>query len=72
MLGSNTLETAIGIFAFLLMSTIYTAIRRVIEARLNTRTAYLEQGIRQLLNDIVALLNTGPDEELLISKGGIA
>lgn len=46
------LEIAIGIiFVFILVSTICTAIREGIEARLKTRAAYLEHGIRQLLND---------------------
>jgi hypothetical protein len=52
MLGSNILEVAMGIiFVFILVSTICTAIREGIEARLKTRAAYLEQGIRQLLQD---------------------
>ena len=46
------MEIAIGIiFIFILVSTICTAIREGIEAKLKTRAAYLEQGIRQLLND---------------------
>jgi hypothetical protein len=52
MFGSNILEIAIGIiFVFILVSTICTIIREGIEAKLKTRAAYLEQGIRQLLND---------------------
>lgn len=52
MFGSNILEIAIGIiFIFILVATICTAIREGIEAKLKTRAAYLEQGIRQLLND---------------------
>ncbi|MDB5086915.1 MAG: hypothetical protein JWR09_909 [Mucilaginibacter sp.] len=52
MFGSNILEIAIGIiFVFILVSTICTAIREGIEAKLKTRAAYLEQGIRQLLHD---------------------
>lgn len=52
MLGSTILEVAIGvIFIFLLVSTICTAIREGIESKLKSRAAYLEQGIRQLLND---------------------
>src|SRR3954463_7293047 len=52
MFGSNILEIAIGlIMMFILVSTICTAIREGIEAWLKTRAAYLEQGIRQLLND---------------------
>ena len=52
MFGSNVLDIAIGlIMVFILMGTICTAIREFIEAKLKTRAAYLEQGIRQLLND---------------------
>lgn len=52
MFGSNTLEIAIGIILiFILVSTICAAIREGIEAKLKTRAAYLEQGIRQLLHD---------------------
>ncbi|WP_211710139.1 hypothetical protein [Mucilaginibacter xinganensis] len=39
------------IFVFILVSTICTAIREGIEAKLKTRAAYLERGIRQLLHD---------------------
>lgn len=50
MFGSNVLEIAIGlIFVFILVSTICAAIREGIEAKLKTRAAYLEHGIRQLL-----------------------
>jgi hypothetical protein len=46
------LEIAIGvIFVFLLVSLIASAIRELIEAKLKTRAAYLEQGLRELLND---------------------
>jgi hypothetical protein len=46
------LEVAIGlIFVFLLVSIICSAIREGIEARLKTRAAYLERGIRELLHD---------------------
>jgi len=52
MFGSSTIEIIIGIiFVFILVSTICTAIREGIEAKLKTRAAYLEQGIRQLLDD---------------------
>jgi len=52
MFGSGTIEIIIGIiFVFILVSTICAAIREGIEAKLKTRAAYLEQGIRQLLND---------------------
>jgi hypothetical protein len=50
--GSAMLEVAIGIiFVFLLVSIICSAIREGIEARLKTRAAYLERGIRELLHD---------------------
>ena len=52
MFGSSTIEIIIGlIFVFILVSTICAAIREGIEAKLKTRAAYLEQGIRQLLSD---------------------
>lgn len=52
MLGSNIIEIAIGvIFVFILFSTLCTAVREGIESWMKTRAAYLEQGIRQLLND---------------------
>ncbi len=52
MFGSNVFEVAIGIiFVFILVSTICTAVREGIESWLKTRAAYLEKGIRQLLND---------------------
>jgi hypothetical protein len=53
MLGSTMLDVAIGIvFVFVLMSTVCSAIREAIEAKLKTRAAYLEQGIRELLHDL--------------------
>ncbi|HKE57267.1 MAG TPA: hypothetical protein VKB46_11210, partial [Pyrinomonadaceae bacterium] len=52
MFGSNILDVAIGIiFLYILISIICSAIRESIEARLKTRAAYLEHGIRELLND---------------------
>ncbi|UKT65391.1 hypothetical protein [Pedobacter mucosus] len=52
MFGSNTIEIALGlIVVFILLSIICTAIREGIEAFFKTRAAYLEQGIRELLND---------------------
>ncbi len=52
MLGSSTLEVAVGIITvYILVATICSAIREGIEAWLKTRAAYLEHGIRQLLND---------------------
>lgn len=55
MFGSVILDVAIGmIFVFLLVSVICSAIREGIEALLKTRAAYLEYGIRELLNDVEA------------------
>jgi hypothetical protein len=52
MFGSVTLEVVIGvIFVFLLISIICSTIREGLEAILKTRAAYLEHGIRQLLQD---------------------
>jgi hypothetical protein len=52
MFGSTVLDVVIGIvFVFLLMSTLCAAVREMIEARLKTRAAYLERGIRELLQD---------------------
>lgn len=52
MFGSQILEVAIGIiFIFILVSIICSTIREGIEAWLKTRAAYLEYGVRQLLND---------------------
>ena len=52
MFNSEILEVAIGvIFVFLLMSIICSSIREGIESWLKTRAAYLEHGIRTLLND---------------------
>lgn len=46
------LEVAVGIiFVFILVSLICSAIKEGIEAWLKTRAAYLEHGIRDLLND---------------------
>src|SRR5215471_12073920 len=46
------LDVVIGvIFVFLLVSTICSAIREGLESILKTRAAYLERGIRELLND---------------------
>ena len=53
MLGSTMLDVTIGIvFVFVLLSTVCSAIREAIEAKLKTRAAYLEQGIRELLHDL--------------------
>ena len=52
MFGSVTLEVAIGlIFIFLLVASICSALREGIEAWLNTRAAFLEHGLRELLKD---------------------
>ncbi|MET0298457.1 MAG: hypothetical protein ABW036_01805 [Flavitalea sp.] len=52
MFGSATLDVIIGIiFIFMLVSIICSCIREGIEAFLKTRSAYLEAGIRELLND---------------------
>lgn len=52
MFGSVILDVAIGIiFVYILISLICSAIRESIEAFLKTRAAYLERGIRELLND---------------------
>jgi hypothetical protein len=52
MFGSRMLEVVIGvIFVFLLVSIICSTVREVLEARLKTRAAYLEQGVRELLHD---------------------
>lgn len=53
MFNSAVLEVTIGVLVlFLLVSTVCTAIRESIEARLKTRAAYLEAGIRELLADV--------------------
>lgn len=52
MFNSTILDVAIGvIMVFLLVSILCTAIREGIEAWLKTRAAYLEYGIRELLQD---------------------
>src|SRR5262245_31760206 len=52
MFGSKILDVAIGIiFLYIMISIICSAIREGIEAWLKTRAAYLEHGIRELLND---------------------
>lgn len=56
MFGSTILDVAIGIvFIFVLVSTVCSAIREVIETGLKTRAAYLERGIRELLHDRAGL-----------------
>lgn len=52
MLGSIMLDVTIGIvFVFVLLSTVCSAIREAVEAKLKTRAAYLERGLRELLHD---------------------
>ena len=52
MFGSQTLDVLIGIlFIFIFVSIICAAIREGLESFLKTRAAYLEYGIRELLND---------------------
>jgi hypothetical protein len=52
MFGSEVIEVAIGIIlVFLLTSIICSTIREGIESWLKTRAAYLEHGLRSLLND---------------------
>ncbi|MET0340091.1 MAG: hypothetical protein ABW252_03780 [Polyangiales bacterium] len=52
MFDSATLEVVIGMtFLFLLVSIVCTAVREGLESLLKTRAAYLEQGIREMLND---------------------
>lgn len=52
MLGSVTIEVAIGIiFVFILVSIICSMIREGIEAIIKTRAAYLENAIRNLMDD---------------------
>jgi hypothetical protein len=52
MFGSEIIEVAIGvILVFLLMSVICSTIREGIESWLKTRAAYLEHGLRSLLDD---------------------
>lgn len=53
MFGSNILEICIGlILVFLIVAVICTAIREGLESWLKTRSAYLERGIRLLVNDL--------------------
>ena len=52
MFGSEIFDVAIGLFVvYFLVSTICSTIREGIEAWLKTRAAYLEHGIRKLLQD---------------------
>src|SRR5919199_845994 len=52
MFGSEMLEVLIGVvFVFLIVSVIVSTIREGIEGWMKTRAAYLEHGIRELLQD---------------------
>jgi hypothetical protein len=52
MFDSVIIDVAIGIiFIFILVSIICTTVREGIEAKLKSRAAYLEHGIRELLHD---------------------
>jgi hypothetical protein len=52
MFGSKILDVAIGlIFVYIIVSVLCTAVREGIEAWMKTRAAYLEHGIRLLLQD---------------------
>lgn len=52
MFGSAILDVTIGlVFIFCLVSVICTSLREGLEAVLKTRAAYLERGIRELLQD---------------------
>jgi hypothetical protein len=52
MFGSKILDVAIGlIFVYIIVSVLCTAVREGLEAFLKTRAAYLEHGIRLLLQD---------------------
>jgi hypothetical protein len=50
--GSTVLEVALGLmFVYLLLSLLCSAVGEYIEAKLNSRAKYLQQGIRLLLNE---------------------
>ena len=52
MFGSKILDVAIGlIFVYIIVSVLCTAVREGLEAWMKTRAAYLEHGIRLLLQD---------------------
>jgi hypothetical protein len=52
MFGSDILEVIAGmIFIFVLICTLCTVVKEALEAWLKTRAAYLEHGIRELLQD---------------------
>jgi hypothetical protein len=85
MFGSSLLDVAIGtIFVYLLLSLICSAGNEIIESWLKKRASYLEQGIRQLLDDpsgeglasklyghpLVSSLFPGTYDPKQISKGG--
>lgn len=71
MFGSAMLEVAIGIiFIFLLVSIICSTIREGIEAWFKTRAAYLEYGIRELLQQKLrtAPQKSGDDHENALAE----
>lgn len=85
MFGSSLLDVAIGtIFVYLLLSLICSAANEIIESWLKKRASYLEQGIRQLLDDpsgtglanklythpLVSSLFPGTYDPKQINKGG--
>jgi hypothetical protein len=85
MFGSSLLDVAIGmIFVYLLLSLICSALNEIIESWLKKRASYLEQGIRQLLDDpsgkglalklykhpLVSSLFPGTYDPKQINKGG--
>jgi hypothetical protein len=50
--GSTVLEVALGLmFVYLLLSLLCSAVGEYIEAKLNSRARYLQEGIRLLLNE---------------------
>lgn len=52
MFGSEILEVAIGlVLVFIIVSMMASAIRELLEGLLHTRAAYLERGVREILND---------------------
>jgi hypothetical protein len=54
MFGSDVIDVGIGMsLLFLMMSLIATAVREAIEGALKNRATYLENGLREMLNDTV-------------------
>ncbi len=53
MLGSATLDLAVGmVFVFLMLSLVVSAVREAIEARLKARAKHLAHGLLELLGDV--------------------